>query len=274
MKLDISKNAGFCYGVKRALKIVEKAYNDEAIPKPIYIYGEIIHNKHVVNDLTQNGIITLPRDPNLFKTISGTIIFSAHGISEELKDEARKANLNVIDATCNDVLKTFNVMDENPNLPILYLGIPGHAEAEAALSHKNCHLITSKEDIDKFSEECILVSQTTLSKLEIADLISYALTKPNIKVQDILCHTTTIRQEEVLEADGYDLIYVVGDKLSNNSKSLARLRDNTILIETYLDINPSDLDRADNILVTAGASTPEYLITEVANYIKKYKKIL
>lgn len=268
MYVNIIKPSGFCYGVKRSLKIVYSL--KERGVKPIYIYGMLIHNKNVIEQLAIDGIITIKRDPEIFKTIKGTVVFSAHGIDEVTKSKARAAGLEVVDATCLDVKKTLDIIKENPDKDIAYIGVIGHPEAKAALQYKNVKLITKPQDLDNFHKPTLLITQTTMSVVENQKIYDYAKKKNNITVIDEICSATRKRQEALINAKGYDIIFVVGDRLSNNTNTLAKLRDNTILIETYHDICKKHLKNVKRVGIIAGASTSDKDILGVYNYLNNY----
>jgi len=270
------KPSGYCFGVVNAINIVLKAVKSDC-PKPITIYGMLIHNKKVIESLTHLGVTTLidPVETDL-ETLTGTVVFTAHGSKESLKQKATSLGLNVIDATCKDVTKTIDVIKSflSQNYEVLYIGKKGHPEAVAATDYEGVHLITSIHDlyIDP-SKKYAITNQTTMSMLDVYDIYSYVSDNfTNVEIIEEICNATRRRQEAVLEHLDAGMLIVVGDKKSNNSNNLAKLHPNGYLVETYRDLESIDLDQS-TLAVTAGASTPKILVDEVVRYLEMYPNI-
>lgn len=270
---------GYCGGVKRAINTVNNLINEDI--KPIYILGMIIHNKHIVNHFKNYGIITIDgksRLEMLKKIDNGTIVITAHGASPKIFIEAKKKGLNIVDTTCQNVSNIHKRIKDmiNKGFDIIYIGQSNHPETEGVLGiDDNIHFISKKEDInilDIKNNNIFLTNQTTLSQFDIVDIITKAKYKfPSLLIDNKICKATTKRQQAVMDMPEADLCYVVGDKMSSNTKHLltiARSKMPSFLIEDVNDINDNDLNNATTINVTSGASTPEYITKKVIEYLK------
>ncbi|QVK20300.1 4-hydroxy-3-methylbut-2-enyl diphosphate reductase [Mycoplasmatota bacterium] len=275
MKVIKIKPSGYCFGVVNAIKAVIDAHNSN-VPKPINIYGMLIHNKQVINALSSLGINTIfnPTIEDL-SNIKGTIIFTAHGISSKVISEAKKRNLHIINATCRDVLKTMKIINKylNKGYEVLYIGKDNHPEAIAATEDGRVHLIEKLPDLFNLdlTKKFIITNQTTMSINDIKEIHDFVSEKfPHIKIIDEICNATRRRQLAVLENIDTDILYVVGDKKSNNSLNLASLHPNGRLIEGISDIDINELKNFNTVSVTAGASTPKAIINEVIDYLEHF----
>lgn len=275
---------GYCKGVIQAIEIAKKqAYQDDT-----YILGMIVHNQYIVDALENLGIKTIDkkgasREELLDLVDQGTVIITAHGASEQVINKARKKNLNVIDATCQDVIKTHDLIKRylDKKIEILYIGKSGHPESEGALSidSKHIHLIETKKDIDNLDPNLVYVitNQTTMSLYDVYDLCEYAKTVlKNITIAKETCQATTIRQEAIAKInDDVDVVFIVGDPHSNNTQKLASISSNkanktTYMIESVDDITLEMLKDKKVAAVSSGASTPTYLTNQVINYLKQF----
>ena len=276
--------SGYCKGVVNAIKLALKT-RQENPDVPVYILGMLVHNDHVSKQLESEGIVTLydehkSKEELLDEISEGVIIFTAHGISDAIKEKVSSKGLNYVDATCVDVLKTQQIIKEylKDGYEVLYFGKKGHPEAEAVLSISNhIHLISSKNDIDELqiaADHLFFTNQTTMSYLELKDIIAYLKERyPDIVIQPEVCNATSSRQEAIYALQDCDLLYVVGDKRSNNTNMLKEIGikhgiKKVFLIQTYQDIDKKDLKDVENVYVTAGASTPPELIDEVMEYLR------
>ena len=283
MKIQKVIPSGYCKGVVNAISIAKKT-RQEHPDEPVYILGMLVHNSHVSKELEDEGIITLydehkSKEELLDEVDEGVIIFTAHGISDTIKEKVTAKGLQYVDATCVDVLKTQNLIREHlkDDYEVIYFGKKGHPEAEAVLSISDrIHLISKKEDIDALeirSDRLFFTNQTTMSYLELSDIIAYLKDRfPAIYIQPEVCNATTSRQKAIYELKDCDLLYVVGDLRSNNTNMLKEIGikhgiKKVLLIQTYEDIDKSDLQDAENIYVTAGASTPPELIRQVIDHL-------
>jgi len=278
---------GYCYGVVDAMVIARNAARDESLPRPIYILGMIVHNKHVTDAFEEEGIITLDgpsRLDILDKIDKGTVIFTAHGVSPEVKQKAIKKGLMTIDATCPDVTKTHDLIKEQMKngYHFIYIGKKGHPEPEGAvgIAPEVVHLVQTKEDIVELSiptEKIIITNQTTMSQWDVQELIQFALKKfPTAHVHKEICLATQVRQEAVADqAKEADLTIVVGDPKSNNSERLAQVSKEIAGTKAYRISDISELqlewlDGVETIAVTSGASTPTPITREVIEFLENY----
>ena len=275
---------GFCGGVKNAIDIAKKAINDENNIKPIYLLGSLIHNEHVMKSLEDLGLILID-DKNktrlelLDKIDSGSVIFSAHGVSDKVYLKAKEKNLNIIDATCPFVKIVHNNIKKYLNLgyDIIYIGTKGHPECEGVLGISDqIKLITNKQDAINYknnNDNIYLSTQTTLSIYEIDEIINILKNKfKNIIIDNKICNATTVRQEAIYNAKKTDLFIIVGDQKSSNTKKLyniAKEKFNAIMINDKNDLDINLLKNINEISITSGASTPSYLVDEIIEYINK-----
>ena len=275
---------GYCNGVKRALDIVNEAINNEKTPKPIYLLGQIIHNKHVVNDFIKKGIIVIENKNKtrlelLDEINSGTVIFSAHGVSPKVYEKAKNKGLNIIDATCGYVLVVHNKISKylNEGYDVIYIGTKNHPEVEGVLGISDkIHFISSLDDINNLNIKNDLIyctNQTTLSKFDIEDIFNKLKEKyNNIKIDDKICDATTVRQLAMKNQQKADLCIVVGDLGSSNTKKLYKVstelaKIKTILCEDLNSLNKDELKGIKTINISSGASTPSYIVDEIIDYL-------
>jgi 4-hydroxy-3-methylbut-2-enyl diphosphate reductase len=285
MKVISITPRGFCKGVNKAIKAVREAINSNQTRKPIYVLGYIVHNRFVVDELTKLGVITLDdtkktRLELVEEISSGTVILSAHGTNPLVKERLIEKGIDYIDATCEDVEKTFQLITKysNQGYHILYIGKKNHPEANAAISlTDSVTLLENIQDIPKTITKPIFVTnQTTFSIIEIKEIIDQIISiYPNTLVSEEICNATRLRQTAIIENNtSVDLCYIVGDPRSNNSKNLAYISENitntrTKLIQSVKDIIKSDLEDVLTVSVSSGASTPNYLTKEVIEFLKK-----
>ena len=274
---------GYCKGVVRAIEIAKNAQNEQ---QPIYILGMIVHNQYIVDALKERGIQTIDipgqtRLELLDQIQHGTVIVTAHGASEQVFEKAKNKGLNVIDASCLDVIKTHDLIKEklNERYDILYIGKKGHPEAEGAISidEKRVHLITSKNDIQMMdpNKHYVMTNQTTMSLYDVYDLCEYAKTiLPHVKIEKETCTATQIRQEAIKNMDeDIDIIFIVGDPHSNNTQKLASIASQNKevhMIECLDDLNIEWLKGKKKAAVSSGASTPTYLTNQVIDFLKQF----
>jgi 4-hydroxy-3-methylbut-2-en-1-yl diphosphate reductase len=278
---------GYCYGVVDAMVIARNAALDKSLPRPIYILGMIVHNKHVTDAFAEEGIITLDGDNRidiLNKVESGTVIFTAHGISPEVRELAKKKGLVAIDATCPDVTRTHDLIEEKTKqgYQVIYIGKKGHPEPEGAVgvAPDMVHLVETPNDVEALtvqSDKLIVTNQTTMSQWDVADTMKKVKEKyPHVEVYNEICHATQIRQEAVAEqATKADVTIVVGDPKSNNSNRLAQVSEEIAGTRAYriADITELEIDwlkDAKTVAVTSGASTPTPITKEVITFIEQF----
>jgi 4-hydroxy-3-methylbut-2-enyl diphosphate reductase len=281
---------GYCYGVVDALTMAGRAAKDQTLPRPIYIIGQIIHNRHAIESLSEQGVITLEgpdRLQILEQVTAGTVIFTAHGVSPEVKRRAQERGLHCIDATCPDVTKTHDLVKDlvSQGYYILYIGKKGHPEPEGVMGEIPGHasLIETETDVDELQltpeQECkIAVStQTTLSQWDTRRVIQHIKQRyPHAEVHVDICMATQTRQEAVAaQAKGADLTIVVGDPRSNNTNRLVQVSEElanvpAVRIEDLHQLDTELLKGKKRVAVTAGASTPSQLTREVIRFLEQY----
>ena len=285
MKIILANPRGFCAGVDRAISIVELAL--EIHGAPIYVRHEVVHNRFVVNRLRERGAIFVEE---LSEVPDGAIvIFSAHGVSQAVRQEAKDRRLKVFDATCPLVTKVhMQVARASKKVTkAILIGHKGHPEVEGTMGQYSNHeggiyLIESIEDIANLpvshNDDLTFMTQTTLSLDDTAETIS-ALKEKYPAIQgphkNDICYATTNRQQAVRElAKQSDLVVVVGSKNSSNSNRLAELASRmgvaSKLIDDPNDIQPDWFNGVQTIGVTAGASAPEELVQSVIARMKAF----
>ncbi len=280
---------GYCYGVVDAMEIARKAAKNPETPRPIYIIGQIVHNSFAVQELTDLQIVTLDganRLEILEQVTSGTVIFTAHGVSPAVRLRAQEKGLHVIDATCPDVTKTHDLVKDlaAQGYTILYIGKKGHPEPEGAVNEapESAYLIETAADIaalvlpQEKTAKIAVTTQTTLSQWDTQDVIEAAKQKyPHIEIYNEICHATQVRQEAVARmAKGIQLTIVVGDKRSNNTNRLAQVAEEiagsqAIRVDSVKDLNPEMLQGKESIAITSGASTPSQITREVIRMVEQ-----
>lgn len=281
MKIYLASPRGFCAGVDRAIDIVELSL--KIYGAPIYVRHEIVHSRHVVNSLRQKGAIFVEE---LDQVPDGSIvIFSAHGVAKSVWEDATRRGLKVIDATCPLVIKVHNEVnrDHTHGYELILIGHAGHPEVIGTLGQipDKFHLVSSVADVERLqvenSSHLSYVTQTTLSVDECRDIVE-ALNRrfPGIKGphQEDICYATQNRQNAVKElAKLVDVILVIGSPNSSNSNRLRELAEYcgiaSYLIDSSADIDPQWIASAGAVGISAGASAPEVLVTEVVDYLKR-----
>lgn len=278
---------GYCYGVVDAMVLAMQTAKNLDLPRPIYILGMIVHNRHVTDSFEQEGVITLDGENRLElldQIERGTVIFTAHGVSPEVRRKARDKGLTVVDATCPDVTKTHDLIREKTSegYKVIYIGKKGHPEPEGAIgiAPEHVHLIEKEEEIMKLSipsERIIITNQTTMSQWDIRHIIKRLLEVfPKAEVHNEICLATQVRQEAVAEqASQADLVIVVGDPRSNNSNRLAQVSEEIAGVKAYrisdiTELNLEWLKGVRKVAVTSGASTPTPITKEVIAYLEQY----
>ncbi len=282
---------GYCYGVVDALQMVRQAAKDPSLPRPIYVIGQIIHNRHAIEELTSMGVITLDgpdRSTILEQVREGTVIFTAHGVSPLVKQRAQERGLHCLDATCPDVTVTHDLVRDlvAKGYYILYIGKKGHPEPEGVMGEIPGHvsLVETEADVDNLAltpsqkEKLAVSTQTTLSKWDTQRVIQRIKTRyPHAEIHIDICAATQSRQEAVAaQARGADLTIVVGDPRSNNTNRLVQVSEElagvpAIRIESLAQLQTEWLKGKKRIAVTSGTSTPSRLTREVVQYLEQYQ---
>ncbi|WP_433941993.1 4-hydroxy-3-methylbut-2-enyl diphosphate reductase [Paenibacillus lautus] len=279
---------GYCYGVVDAMVLARQAAQNLDLPRPIYILGMIVHNSHVTQSFEDEGIITLD-GPNRMEILSqvesGTVIFTAHGVSPEVRKLARDKGLTTLDATCPDVTKTHDLILDKvaDGYEIIYIGKKGHPEPEGAIgiAPEHVHLIEKEEEIEQLqvnASRIIITNQTTMSQWDIKHIMKSLLDKfPGAEIHNEICLATQVRQEAVAEQAGQaDLVIVVGDPRSNNSNRLAQVSEEIAGVPAHRIGDVTELKRewlegVGKVAVTSGASTPTPITKEVIAYLEQYE---
>ncbi|AXP78579.1 TPA: 4-hydroxy-3-methylbut-2-enyl diphosphate reductase [Haemophilus influenzae] len=285
MKIILANPRGFCAGVDRAISIVELAL--EIHGAPIYVRHEVVHNRFVVNGLRERGAIFVEE---LSEVPDGAIvIFSAHGVSQAVRQEAKDRNLKVFDATCPLVTKVHMQVARasRKGTKAILIGHKGHPEVEGTMGQYSnedggIFLIEKVEDIARLpmqeNDNLTFMTQTTLSLDDTAETIA-ALKEKYPAIQgphkNDICYATTNRQEAVRElAKLSDLVLVVGSKNSSNSNRLAELASRmgvkSQLLDDPADIQADWFNDVKTIGITAGASAPEELVQSIISRLKEF----
>ena len=280
MKVLLANPRGFCAGVDRAIEIVEKALEKHGAP--VYVRHEVVHNKFVVDDLKQKGAIFVEEVDEA--PDNKVIIFSAHGVSQQVRNNTKAKNAIIYDATCPLVTKVHKevVRKQKQNHQVVLIGHKGHPEVEGTLgqsqSDKQVSLVETVEDVSELNLNNSNVSyttQTTLSIDDTKDIVKALKSKyPNISApkKDDICYATQNRQDAVKTLmHTSDVLLVLGSKNSSNSNRLREIAEklgkNAYLIDNATEINNNWLKNVNTVGVTAGASAPEILVQEVVNYL-------
>lgn len=283
MKILLANPRGFCAGVDRAISIVERAL--EMYQPPIYVRHEVVHNRFVVEGLKQRGAIFVEElsevpDDNI-------VIFSAHGVSQAVRNEAKERQLTVFDATCPLVTKVHMEVARasRRSMEVVLIGHAGHPEVEGTMGQYasetgGMYLVEKPEDVKKLQvkdpSNLHYVSQTTLSVDETAGVIDkLRLVFPEIQGprKDDICYATQNRQDAVREmAESVDVMIVVGSKNSSNSNRLRELSEKLgtpgFLTDCPEDVQPVWFEGKTKVGVTAGASAPEDLVNQIITRIQ------
>lgn len=279
---------GYCYGVVDAIQMAKRVARDPNVPRPIYVLGQIVHNRHAVESLAELGIINLDgpdRMALLDQVEAGTVIFTAHGVSPAVKAAARARGLNCVDATCPDVTRTHDLVLDlvAQGYEVIYVGKRGHPEPEGVIGEApdHVHLVETLADVETLTLDApklAITTQTTLSQWDTQAIIDRVVVRfPHTQVYNDICHATQERQHaattQVSEAD---LVLVVGDERSNNSKRLVQVVQEiagkpALLVDDVAQMRPEMLEGANTVAVTSGSSTPSEVTRAVIQYLERYE---
>ena len=285
-QIKLANPRGFCAGVDRAIDIVNKAL--DKFGSPVYVKHEVVHNKFVVEDLKNRGAIFVEEIDEV--PDNSLVIFSAHGVSKKVEETTKLRKLEYFDATCPLVTKVHMEVIRNAraNNDIILIGHEGHPEVEGTMGRhinnqsSNIFFVQDEEEassivIDK-PDQLAIVTQTTLSVDDTKSIIDILKTRfPNINIpkKDDICYATQNRQDAVKQlALESDFMIVVGSSNSSNSNRLQELSEKcgckSVLIDSFDDLELSDLEGRQKIAITAGASAPESRVQEIAMAVKDY----
>jgi 4-hydroxy-3-methylbut-2-enyl diphosphate reductase len=285
MEIVLANPRGFCAGVDRAIEIVERAI--EVFGAPIYVRHEVVHNRYVVDGLRERGAVFVEELSEVPE--QSTVIFSAHGVSKEIQNEARERKLQVFDATCPLVTKVHIEVHHHAaeQREIIFIGHAGHPEVEGTMGQYSnpeggIYLVESPEDVDKLNvkdpSNLAYVTQTTLS-IDDTQAVVDALKRRFPRIvgpkKDDICYATQNRQDAVKKLAGHcDVILVVGSPNSSNSNRLREIAEKlgkrAYLIDDAGELREEWIHDAHRVGVTAGASAPEILVQNVVSRLKQW----
>jgi len=285
-EIKLANPRGFCAGVDRAIDIVNRAL--EIYGSPVYVKHEVVHNKFVVEDLKKRGAIFVEEIDEI--PDGSLVVFSAHGVSNQVEENTKSRNLQYFDATCPLVTKVHMevIRHARSEKDIILIGHEGHPEVEGTMGRhintdfSNIYLVQDDKEASEIEvskpSELALVTQTTLSVDDTKSIINILKSRfPNIKVpkNDDICYATQNRQDAVKQlALESDYMIVVGSVNSSNSNRLKELAEKcgckAVLIDEFDELNLTELDGCKTISITAGASAPEERVQEIAHALKEY----
>lgn len=286
MKILLANPRGFCAGVDRAIEIVEHAL--DAFGAPIHVRHEVVHNRFVVENLKKRGAVFVDE---LHEVPDGsTVIFSAHGVSQAVKQEAARRELQVFDATCPLVTKVHLQVARHcrNGFEVILIGHKGHPEVEGTMGQYQCaqaqgiHLVETPKDVSKLAvrnpDKLAFVTQTTLSMDDTTQIIETLRRRfPNIQgpKKDDICYATQSRQDAVKRlSKTCDLVLVVGSPNSSNSNRLKEIAEKlgrpAHLVDSPDDLRQSWFEDDTTIGLTAGASAPEVLVEQVIARLRSW----
>ena len=279
MEVITAKSAGFCFGVKRA---VEKVYEQIDKGGKIYTYGPIIHNETVVSDLEQKGVQVINNIEELKKLREGSVVIRSHGVSGEVYDLIEKQGMTCIDATCPFVKKIHKIVEEESRAgkQIIIVGNDSHPEVEGIKGwcQNEAIVVESAQEAENLSlpssQKICVVSQTTFNYNKFQELVEKISKKGyDINIVNTICNATEERQTEAAKiAEKVDVMIVIGGTHSSNTRKLFEICkarcEETFLIQTLADLKDRLSHSDKQIGITAGASTPNYIIEEVQNYVR------
>jgi 4-hydroxy-3-methylbut-2-enyl diphosphate reductase len=287
MQIVLANPRGFCAGVDRAIEIVDQAI--QAFGAPIYVRHEVVHNRTVVDGLKEKGAIFIEDLTDV--PVGSYLIFSAHGVSKQVQQEAKERDLTVFDATCPLVTKVHLQVAKHAkeNREVILIGHAGHPEVEGTMGqyergtdNGGIYLVETPEDVKKLAvknpDDLAYVTQTTLSMTDtkiMVDALRARFKGIQEQKKDDICYATQNRQDAVFElAKTADLILVVGSPNSSNSNRLREIAEQlgkqAYLIDTAEDMQQNWFDGIAVVGVTAGASAPEVLVQEVIDQLKNW----
>lgn len=284
MNIIVGKNAGFCFGVKRA---VEGSLKEITNNKKIYCLGELVHNNEVINKLQEKGIIFID-DINEIKNDNAKLIIRAHGVDQKVYEDAKDKKIEFIDFTCPFVSKIHKIADDyqKKGYYIFLIGNRKHPEIIGTSSHcgNNYSIIEDENDLTdelnilkkKKIKDLLVIVQTTYSKNKY-DVIEKNIRENidscvNLVIKNTICNATSERQDETKEiAKNVDLMIIIGGKNSSNTRKLFEIAckyTTSLIIETADEINLDNLRDYENVGIMAGASTPKESIDELISKLK------
>lgn len=279
MEIYVAEHAGFCYGVERAVGMVEKTAEEK---ENVYTLGPIIHNPQVVENFASKGVEVYDEPEDVSE--NSTVVIRSHGVPKKTYDSLKNKSADVVDATCPFVKKAQQAAERLSRLDntVVIFGERDHPEVEGIISYipGEYYIVSNIEDAEalKDAESYGLIAQTTQNG-ETFDKIAEILKNKcrSITVENTICNATNRRQGAAVKIAGkVDLMVVIGGKNSANTRRLYNIcKDicrNTVHIETADELDTSLFERVEKVGITAGASTPGYLVEEVLEYLEEVKK--
>lgn len=276
----ISESAGFCFGVKRAMNMAQKEL-EEKKDISVYALGPLIHNKQAVEKYENMGLITIEEIDEIVQNLGSEMIIRSHGVAKIIYDEAERNEIEVVDTTCPFVRKIHHIVSkgEEENKEIILLGDKNHPEVIGINGWCKDKAIIFKEleevknyDFDK-EKEYLVVSQTTMNEKNFDTIIEYLKSLDlKLSVKNTICSATRVRQQAARElSENVDIMVVIGGKHSSNTQKLVKICSeivDTVSIETKEDMKDFDFGIYNVVGVTAGASTPDWIIEDAIQYLK------
>ena len=286
---------GYCHGVVDAIKIARKVGAEERgapVPQPVHMLGYLVHNEHVTDELMDHGVGLVDSDDRfegLQRINDGTVIFTAHGVSPQVKAQAEAQGLRTIDATCSDVVRTHDLVKDlaGRGYHVIYIGQRHHPEPEGVLGEAPgfVHLVEPLDfaalDAVDFPTDLLAVTcQTTLSQWDTMTTIEEIQRRwPDVEVFNEICKATQERQEAAVEAAAHvDMVIVVGSSRSSNSKRLVQVVEElggkpAHLVDSPADLRPEWFEGIDRVGVTSGASTPTWMTRKVIQHLEEMEGV-
>lgn len=288
----MSKYAGFCDGVAGAYEKVKEIAGNSKIKKPIFVLGSLVHNNDVMKRVEEMGVKKIEFAGSISEVSDkitkkiGTLVITAHGIGPKIFEIAREKGIDVVDTTCPKVMKAQRLAKVflDRGYRIIIIGEKKHKEVQGIFrwAKKRAEIVSNFGDIENLkldtNKKIAVVSQTTQNKDFVDEMVIEIKKKyPRAEILDTVCLTTKNRQEEVAQiARDSEAVLVIGSKESSNSNRLweiaKKINDKTYFIERLTDIKEEWLNGIRNIGITAGASSPRWVIQEVVEYLENYKK--
>ena len=289
MEINLSKYAGFCDGVNRAYNIVQKIVQNSEIKKPIYVLGSLVHNDDVVESIDKIGVRKIDFKGKIGEVVDkldkniGTLVITAHGIGPKIFEIAKKKGINIVDTTCPKVIRAQRLAEASwkKSRQIIIIGKKKHKETMGIFrwTRKRAVIVENEADVVNLNlakdGDLTIISQTTQNKDRVNKLVKLILEKyPRAEILDTVCETTKNRQREAKDlAIENDVVLVIGSPNSSNSTELWNIakKNNThsYFIERVENIKNKWLENCQTVGVTAGASTPQWIIAEVQKYLTK-----
>jgi 4-hydroxy-3-methylbut-2-enyl diphosphate reductase len=273
----------FCFGVRNAIKKTNNVLNEKTSVKPLSMLGEVVHNKYV-SEYFENQGITVYKEGTRLEMLNnineGTVIITAHGVSDQVKDKINSLGLSIVDTTCPFVSNSIKLIKKYLNLDytIIYIGSKNHPESETAVSFGEKVILISSIDEAKNlnidTDKLIVTNQTTMSMYDIQDIIDCLKSKyPHLEAMEKVCSASIERQKMVMETakqhqnNPTTAFIVIGDKFSHNTKKLADIiseyNSNVYLVESISDVLLKKVKQYETIYLASGTSTPNCIIEEI-----------